>query len=241
MPEGDTIFRIARTLDRALAGKVVTRFETMLPTLERGLVKGRTVEQVRSVGKHLLIEFSGGLTLRTHLRMNGSWHLYRAGERWRRPRSDMRLVIATDDFEAVGFNIPVAEFGDAPSLGPDLLSDAFDSDEALRRIRERGEDEIADVLLNQNVLAGVGNIYKSEVLFECGIDPFKHVDALDDQDLRKIVKKARAMLKRSTRERPRFIVYERGGQPCRKCGTPIESRKQGPDARTTYWCPRCQP
>src|SRR5438128_3278947 len=137
MPEGDTIFRIARTLDRALAGKVVTRFETMLPKLERGLVKGRTIQNVRSVGKHLLIVFSGGLTLHTHLRMNGSWHLYRAGERWRRPRSDMRVVIATDDFEAVGFDIPVAEFGPVPALGPDLLSDSFDSDEAIRRIRER--------------------------------------------------------------------------------------------------------
>src|SRR5438105_7571533 len=212
----------------------------MLPKLERGLVKGRTIQNVRSVGKHLLIEFSGGLTLHTHLRMNGSWHLYRTGERWRRPRSDMRVVIATDDFEAVGFNIPLAEFGDAPTLGPDLLSDSFDSDEAIRRIRERADIEIADVLLNQRVIAGIGNIYKSEVLFECGIDPFKRVGALDDENLKKIVKKARAMLKRSTRERPRFLVYERAGQPCRKCGTRIESRKQGPDARTTYWCPKCQ-
>ena len=113
-------------------------------------------------------------------------------------------------------------------------------DEAIRRIRERADIEIADVLLNQRVIAGIGNIYKSEVLFECGIDPFKRVGALDDENLKKIVKKARAMLKRSTRERPRFLVYERAGQPCRKCGTRIESRKQGPDARTTYWCPKCQ-
>ncbi|HEX9493067.1 MAG TPA: DNA-formamidopyrimidine glycosylase family protein [Thermoanaerobaculia bacterium] len=241
MPEGDTIFRIARTLDRALAGKVVTRFETMLPRLERISIRGRTIERVRSSGKHLIIEFSDGLLLRTHLRMNGSWHLYRSGERWRRSRDDMRIVIATEDFEAVGFNIPVAEFGEPPSHGPDLLADSFDAGEAIRRIRENSASEIANVLLDQRVLAGIGNIYKSEVLHACGINPFTPVNALGDDVLQRVVKKARAMLQRSTRERPRFLVYERGGQPCRKCGTRIEYRKQGPDARTTYWCPKCQP
>ncbi len=247
MPEGDTIFRAARTLDRALAGKVVTRFETVLPRLARvddqTPLRGRTVERVTATGKHLIIEFSGALFLRTHLRMNGSWHLYRAGERWRKRRDDMRLVIATDDFEAVGFNIPVAEFqsgSDVPGLGPDLLSDSFDSDEAMRRIRAQQSTEIADVLLNQRVIAGIGNIYKSEVLFSCGVSPFRKVSELDDDVLRRIVKRARAMLERSTRERPRFLVYERGGEPCRKCGTRIERRKQGDDARSTYWCPRCQ-
>ncbi len=241
MPEGDTIFRIARTLNRALAGKVVTRFETMLPRLERTSIRGRTIERVRSSGKHLIIEFSDGLLLRTHLRMNGSWHLYRSGERWRRPRDDMRIVIATEDFEAVGFNIPVAEFGEPPTHGPDLLADSFDAGDAIRRIRENAASEIANVLLDQRVLAGIGNIYKSEVLHACGIDPFTPVNALGDDVLQRVVKKARAMLQRSTRERPRFLVYERGGQPCRKCGTRIEYRKQGPDARTTYWCPKCQP
>jgi len=241
VPEGDTIFRIARTLNRALAGKVVTRFETMLPRLERTSIRGRTIERVRSSGKHLIIEFSDGLLLRTHLRMNGSWHLYRSGERWRRSRDDMRIVIATEDFEAVGFNIPVAEFGEPPSHGPDLLADSFDAGEAIRRIRENSASEIANVLLDQRVLAGIGNIYKSEVLHACGINPFTPVNALGDDVLQRVVKKARAMLQRSTRERPRFLVYERGGQPCRKCGTRIEYRKQGPDARTTYWCPKCQP
>src|SRR2546425_8409034 len=155
MPEGDTIFRAARTLDRALAGKVVTRFETVLPRLARVAdetpLRGRKVERVRASGKHLIIEFSGELFLRTHLRMNGSWHLYRRGERWRKRRDDMRLVIATEEFEAVGFNIPVAEFGNVPPHGPDLLGDTFDADEALRRIREHDQSEIARVLLNQQV------------------------------------------------------------------------------------------
>lgn len=253
MPEGDTIFRAARTLDRALAGKIVTRFETVLPKLARvddqTPLRGRKVERVTSSGKHLIIEFSGELFLRTHLRMNGSWHLYRTGERWRKRRDDMRLVIATEDFEAVGFNIPVAEFDGVGAgfsrpdrlkpvhtLGPDLLAEQFDADEALRRLRERETAEIGEVLLNQHVVAGIGNIYKSEVLFECGVSPFKKVSELDEETLRRIMKKGRAMLQRSTRERPRWSVYQRGGQPCRKCGTAIQ--RQG--LRSTYWCPKCQ-
>src|SRR5687767_14826535 len=141
MPEGDTIFRAARTLHQALAGRVVTRFETVLPALARvddqSRIAGRTIDRVLSAGKHLIIDFSGGLHLRTHMRMNGSWHIYRSGERWRRKRSDMRIVISTDEFVAVGFNIPEAEFLDDRSLarqddlrriGPDLLGD-FDAAE----------------------------------------------------------------------------------------------------------------
>jgi endonuclease-8 len=244
MPEGDTVFRIARTLDRALTGKTVTRFETALPRLARvddqTPLRGRTIQRVSASGKNLIIEFSGHLTLRMHLRMEGSWHLYRSGERWRKKRDDMRLVIATDDFEAVGFNIPVAEFGELPPHGPDLLSDSFDAEEAVRRIRERASSEIANVLLDQQALAGIGNIYKSEVLHACGINPFTQVEMLTDDVLRRMVRKARAMLQRSTRERPRFLVYQRGGRPCRRCGTGIEYRKQGPDARGTHWCPKCQ-
>jgi endonuclease VIII len=240
MPEGDTIFRIARTLDEALAGKVVTRFETVLPKLERGSIKGRTVQRVRSVGKNLIIEFSGDLSLRTHLRMNGSWHLYRAGERWRKKRDDMRIVIATADFEAVGFNIPVAELNSELAVGPDLLCKTLDVDEVVRRIREHASEEIGSVLLNQHLVAGIGNIYKSEVLYVCSINPFTRVETLDDTALQRIMKKGRAILQRSTRERPRFQVYERGGQPCRKCGSRIEYKKQGPEIRGTYWCPKCQ-
>lgn len=248
MPEGDTIFRIARTLDRALAGKIVTRFETALPKLERGHLTGRTIERVVSVGKNLIIEFSGDVVLRTHLRMNGSWHLYKAGERWRKRRDDMRLVIATDDFEAVGFNIPVAELASVragfsrpdglkpvAALGPDLLGESFDLTEAARRIREHGDEEIGNALLDQRLVAGIGNIWKSETLFVCGVHPFRKVA---DCDVEMILKKARALLKRSTRERPRWSVYERGGQPCRRCGSAIERRLQNP--RSTYWCPKCQ-
>jgi endonuclease-8 len=242
MPEGDTIFRTAAVLHRALAGKAVTRFETMLPRLERIPLEGRTIERVAASGKHLIIDFSGDVHLHTHMRMNGSWHIYKRGERWRRPRADMRLVIETDDYVAVGFNVPVAEFVTrAPEIGPDLLSPSFDAAEALRRMRARGDDEIANVLLNQQVMAGVGNIWKSESLFRSGVDPFTRVRDLPDDVLARIIDNARKLLRASAAGRVQQQVYSRGNRPCRKCGTPISCRRQGADARGTYWCPRCQP
>lgn len=274
MPEGDTIFRAAQTLHRALAGHVVTRFESVFPALtridhDRPLI-GRTVERVESAGKHVLMHFSGGDVLRTHMRMNGSWHIYRRGERWRRARGDMRIVVATEAFEAVGFNIPVAEFiraerlashRELAGLGPDLLKDDFYSAEVLRRLRAHGRTSIADALLNQRVLAGIGNVYKCEVLFLCGINPFVTIDRVNDEQLTCLVGTARKLLRVnvSTRLAPmttyaglrrttgrddpggRLWVYGRARRPCRKCGTPIELQKQGPDARLTYWCPQCQP
>jgi endonuclease VIII len=265
MPEGDTIFRAARTLNQAMSGRVVTRFETVLPPLARvddqQPLAGRTIDRVTAAGKHLIFEFSGGLHLRTHMRMNGSWHIYRTGERWRRARSDMRIVISTDEFVAVGFNIPVAEFHDDKSLarqedlrriGPDLLG-AFDAEEAFRRIRARDDAEIANVLLNQRVIAGIGNVFKSEILFICNVNPFTRVDAIADDKIREIIGTSVKLLRHNVEtdtpsrrttgsmNRSQLLwVYGNGGKPCRRCGTPIEYRKQGPDARGTYWCPRCQ-
>jgi endonuclease-8 len=253
MPEGDSIYRAAQALHRALAGRTVTSFETVLPKLARidedAPVTGRTIERVRSSGKNLIIEFSGDLHLHTHMKMNGSWHIYRPGERWQRPRRDMRIVISTDEYVAVAFTVPVAEFHtsrslarqtDLRSMGPDLLGETFDRDEALRRIRARPDEEIANVLLNQRVLAGIGNIWKSETLFASGIDPFARVADLDDVQLERIVDNARRLLVHSAKGRSTFAVYSRGGDPCRRCGTPIRYRKQGVDARSTYWCPKCQ-
>ena len=274
MPEGDTIFRAARTLHRALAGRQVVRFESVLPALTRihedSPLTGRTIESVTAAGKHVLMRFSGGLVLRTHMRMNGSWHIYRPGEKWLRPRRDMRVVVATDAFEAVGFNVPVAELlqdkalarqQDLRLMGPDLLGASFDADEAVRRFRERPALAIADALLNQRVVAGAGNVYKSEVLFLCGVNPFLRVDRVTDEQLRAILETARKHLKanvidpssaivtyrgyRRTTGRAdpseRLYVYGRARKPCRKCGTRIEVRAQGPHARLTYWCPSCQP
>jgi endonuclease-8 len=273
VPEGDTIYRAAAALHRALAGRVITGFESVLPHLTRlhddTPIVGRTVEQVRSAGKHVLMHFSGGAILRTHMRMNGTWHIYRPGERWQRPRRDMRIVVATAPYHAVGFNIPVAQFHTSASLerqvdvrnmGPDLLRD-FDRDEALRRLRARPDAHIAEALVNQRVIAGAGNVFKSETLFLAGVHPFTPVSRLPDEALERIVDIARKLLeanvapesgagivtyrglRRTTgRSNPadRLWVYGRAGKPCRKCGTPIEYRKSGVDARGTYWCANCQ-
>jgi len=240
VPEGDTIHRAANTLNIALAGRGVTRFETALAQLAGVSVEGRTVERVIAVGKHLIIEFSGDLHLHTHMRMHGEWHIYRPGERWQRRRDAMRIVIETDAWVAVAFNVPVAEFRKQDLhriLGPDLVGETFDADEAMRRIREREDSEIANALLNQRVVAGIGNEYKSEVLFASGVNPFALVRDLSDDEIATILRNARKLMRASVR--PQY-VYGRGGKPCRKCGTPIAYAKQGPDVRGTYWCPRCQ-
>jgi endonuclease-8 len=266
MPEGDTIFRAARALDRALSGRTITRFESVLPKLTRvdedAPIDGRTVERVEARGKHLLMHLSGGLTLRTHMRMNGSWHIYRPGEAWRKARSHMRIAIETAEFVAVAFNVGEAEFLDARALmrheelrqlGPDLLADAFDRDESLRRLRERNDGEIGAALIAQRVMAGAGNVFKSEILFVSRVNPFARVASLTDEDLGRIVDVARRLLQLNVAEGSsgrrtagglargdRLWVYGRSGEPCRKCGTPIGFAKQGQDARVTYWCPSCQ-
>ena len=274
MPEGDTIFRAARTLHRALAGRIVKRFESVYPALTRvhddAPITGRTIESVTAAGKHVLMRFSGALVLRTHMRMNGSWHIYRPGERWRKSRRDMRIVVGTEAFEAIAFNVPVAEFlegrrierqEDLRLMGPDLLGATFDGAEAVRRLRARPDSSIADALLNQRVVAGIGNVYKSEVLFLCGVNPFTPVALVSDERLRCLLDTARTHLqanvidptagivtyrgyRRTTRRADpaeRLYVYGRAGHACRKCAARIEMRAQGRDARLTYWCPSCQP
>jgi endonuclease-8 len=274
VPEGDTIFRAARTLHRALAGHTVVRFESVFPALTRvhddTPITGREVEKVSAAGKHVLMHFTGALVLRTHMRMNGSWHIYRPGEAWQRPRRDMRIVIGTARFEAVGFNIPVAEFlqpralarqDDLRLMGPDLLGETFDAAEAMRRFRARPQMSIADALLNQRVVAGAGNVYKSEVLFLCGVNPFARVAEISDERLSAILATARQHLQANVLDRTAAIVtyrgyrrttrrsdpgeslyvYGRAGKACRTCGTRIQVRAQGPNARLTYWCGTCQP
>jgi endonuclease-8 len=255
-----------------MAGHVVTRFESVYPAVTRVAedhpLVGRTIESISARGKHLLIAFSGGLVLRTHLRMNGSWHIYPAGGRWQRPARDMRVLVATAEACAVGFNIPVAELlsdrdlerhAQLQALGPDLLGKTFDREEAIRRIRTRGTAPIADVLLDQRVLAGIGNVLKSEILFLAGVDPFTPVSSLSPEEVARIVDISRQQLlanvldrsqtlsaatgRRTTRSlnpKEKLWVYGRGGKPCRRCGAAIRSRKTGDDARLSYWCPDCQ-
>jgi endonuclease-8 len=260
VPEGDTIHRAAQRLRPALAGRVVRRFEA--PRLAGDRPKpGLRIDDVEAVGKHLLVHFEGGLTLQTHMRMTGSWHLYRPGERWRKGAHLARVVIEVDDWVAVCFSAPTvrtyrrdvnAVAAPTAHLGPDLcradLSDA-DIDECLERMAALTDasDEIGAVLLDQRVACGVGNVYKSEVLFVCGVDPFTPVAAVDVDTRRRLLTTASRLLRANLGTANRttvpggLAVYGRNRQACRRCGTTVQARRQGEQARTTYWCPTCQP
>ena len=276
MPEGDTIFRTARSLGRVLTGKHVTVFRSTYPLLMRfdddSPLAGQIVSGVEARGKWLLIHFSGGGTLATHMMMNGSWHIYRHGEQWQQPRTNMRIVIENSDYIAVGFRVPVAEIHTAQSLernrriprpDMDVLNPAFDAEGALKRMEVCGGEEIGDVLLHQQVMAGVGNEFKSEVCFVTGVNPFCKVSALGREQLKALIAAAQKLVganvlensgdaivtyggrkRRTTHESDpgaSLWVYGRGAEPCRRCGEPIRRRIQGPDARVTFWCQRCQP
>ena len=256
MPEGDTLFRTAAGLRPYLVGRTVTAARTggpgAVPQVAR--IVGREITSVESLGKNLLIRFDNGLEIRTHLRMNGSWHRYRPGERWRRPAGRARLVIEVPGAVAVCFDAPVVELLEVraealhPSLGrlgPDLLAPDFDADEAFRRLRDpsRAGMTIAEALLDQRALAGIGNIWKNETLAAERVNPWAPVASLDDAVLEGLVQTARGLMVASTaRSRPGPLrVYRRTGRPCRRCGAPIASAQQGRDLpRTTYWCPSCQ-
>ncbi len=355
MPEGDTIYRAARALNRALAGRVVTGFDTGLAKLARvnddTPLVGRVVDKVESRGKWCLIYFSGDLILVTHMLMSGSWHLYRTGERWRMGRSRMRVVVrvgaavsgqeadpsaslrddnlnglrddkpklrddksiwqdtggavhevrsfaaandtppyddgavvrmghpnrdasSTVGWEAVAFNVPIAEFHTArslerssqvPKLGPDVLADEFTVEGGVARLeaygREHPEAEVAVVLLNQRVLAGLGNVYKSEVAFAAGVNPWRAMRTVTHAEIEKMVEFSLRYMRanvidgkgdgivtyagnrrttHSMSREERLWVYGRQGQECRRCGAKVMMRKQGEQARSTYWCPECQ-
>jgi endonuclease-8 len=276
MPEGDTIFRTARSLGRALTGKPITGFRSTFPLLTRfdddTPLAGQLVVSVESRGKWLLVHFSGGGTLATHMLMSGSWHIYRHGERWQQPRGNMRIVIENSEYIAVGFRVPVARMHTALSLARDakiprpvldVLSPQFDAEAAVQRVLAHSDEEIADVLLHQEVLAGVGNVFKSETCFVAGVNPFCKVGALNREQVAALIADAQRLVaanvledsgdeivtyggrkRRTTHEADpgaSLYVYGRKGEACRRCGEAIRRRLQGPDARVTFWCPRCQP
>lgn len=272
MPEGDTVFRTARTLDRALADRVVTGFDTRVSSLaivdRRAPLVGRTVAGVDARGKHLLMAFSGDLVLRTHLRMHGSWHIYRPGERWRAPARDARIVLSTSEWVAIAFNVIDAELLTAgevlrharlSALGPDLLGEAPDLGEARARVCATGAVHIADALLAQQAVAGIGNVYKSELLFLLGVYPFTPVVDVPDETIDALLARARQLLRLNAEEssfadvrragrvttgrlnpREALWVYGRAGRPCFRCGSAVVSRSET-GGRRTYWCPSCQP
>ena len=265
MPEGDTLHRTANRLRPALAGATLTRFEAPRLRGDRP-VPGVAIEGVEAVGKHLLIDFAGGLTLRTHLGMPGSWHLYEEGQRWRKPRHLLRALVAVPGWEAVCFSAPTVETyrRDHPGgalgtdldpvghLGPDLCTPDPDLDEALRRYAEACDPstEIAVALLDQRLASGIGNVYKSEVLHRCRVDPFAPVASVPVAVRRQLLAAANRLLlvnltttRRTTVPGPpgSVAVYGRERRPCRVCGTPIRMVHHGEQNRSTYWCPRCQP
>ena len=283
MPEGDTIYRSARALAKVLVGRHVTKFDTGYAHLatvndDRPVV-GRLIETIEANGKWLLMHFSGDLILVTHMLMSGSWHIYKTGETWWSPRSAMRVLIEVEGWEAVAFNVPVAEFHTAasllrkssvPKLGPDILSKEYTAESGVEALRARAqshpEDEIANVLLNQRVLAGLGNVYKSEVCFAARVHPFRQMHTITPDEMLQMADVSQRYMKanvldgntetggdgiitysgsrrttHNANEKNRLWVYGRRGLECRRCGGTVEYRKQGPGARSTYWCPDCQP
>jgi endonuclease-8 len=248
MAEGDTIWRTAAGLRERVGGGTVSaaspqRFERLV---------GQRLEAVEPVGKHLLMRFSGGWTLHSHMRMTGSWHLYRPGERWHRPRHLARAVLTFEDWEAVCFAAPVLDLvreGREPirHLGPDVLGDEFPLDQVVARARSVGPVALGELLLDQRVCSGVGNVYKCETLWELRLDPWRSSGELSDAELVGLFTTARAYLRENVGRAAarRFggragAVHGRGGRPCPRCGALVRIRPQGADARLTYWCPTCQ-
>lgn len=257
MPEGDTVFVAARRLHRALAGQVLTKTDFRVPSLATADLSGRAVRAVVSRGKHLLFRVDGGVTFHNHFKMEGEWHLYRPAQRWRGPGHAVRAVLETSDWTAVGYHLAMTELVPTDEeqrvvghLGPDPLT-SWDADEALRRLRLHADRPIGDVLLDQTVIAGPGNVYRCEICFLRGLDPWTRVRDVADHaglvDLTHRLMQANrdsGMQVTTGDDRPgrQRWVYGRAGEPCRRCGTPIRRKAQSPPGeRVTYWCPSCQP
>ena len=257
MPEGDTVWLAAQRLHDALAGETLLRSDFRVPSLATVDLSGQSVLSVRPRGKHLLTRLSGGLTLHTHFRMDGTWHLYRPGDRWTGgPDWQVRAVLETAQWQAVGFRLPVVELvADEASavghLGPDVLGPDWDLDRAVANLRRDPAREVGMALLDQRLLAGLGNLYRTEVLFLRGLTPWVAVG--DVPDLPGLVTTGRRLMmanrghwEQSTtgnlRHGEHHWVFERSGRSCRRCGTRILSGPQGeaPYERLSYWCPRCQ-
>jgi endonuclease VIII len=244
MPEGDALHRAAMRL-QVLAGEHV-EVETPHPRAAgKGLVErldGKRLEAVEAVGKNLLLHFEGGLVLRSHLRMTGRWRVERRGAR----RSGRPwLVLRGTKHEAVLWNGPVLELvrdgGRLAHLGPDILDREPDYDEVVARMRADATREVGDALLDQRLVAGIGNLWKAEALWAARVSPWCAVGDVSDEDLREVLTEAHRLMAASLAGPPPLRhVYRRAGRACGRCGTPIRSYPQGEAARTAYWCPECQ-
>jgi endonuclease-8 len=257
MPEGDTIHHAARRIREALEGRVPREISMPharhegSPWPER--LRGRAVRAVDAHGKHLFLRFEGDLTLHSHLRMTGHWDVYRDGARWRRSPRRAWLVLAGEGVEVVQFDGPVLELltearirsdRRLAALGQDVLGESFDTSAFLARLRRDDPARpIGDALMNQQTLAGIGNLWKAEVCFATGIDPWRPLAELEDAEALALLGTARELMRQPARDgfsaRPR-AVYGRAGQPCPRCGTTIRRRGQWENNRSTFWCPGCQ-
>jgi endonuclease VIII len=256
MPEGDAIRSAANRIGAALIGREIAGIETPHPRHARDAwpekLAGRKVRAVDTHGKHLLLRFEGGLTLHSHLRMSGAWGVYPRGARWRRAAHRAWLVIRTADHDVVQFDGPVLELmTDGRSrfdqrlarLGPDVLADQFDDEALIRRMREDDQTRtLGDALLDQRNVAGIGNIWKTEGCFAAGIDPWRRLSDVADDELLSVIHAVRPLMRASVEQGfPKSVaIYKRHGMPCPRCGSEIQARGQGDDNRTTYWCPGCQ-
>lgn len=263
MPEGHTIHRAARRLASVLTGQRLERVQArgthLVAAKAVQRLRGDTVTGVEARGKHLLVHTEGGWSVHSHLRMDGVWHLYRRGERWRKSRNRAWLVLGAGEWDAVNFDGPILELHRTADLlrspvltelGPDVLGAPFDDADYLRRMRRNATREIGDAVMQQRIVAGIGNIYKAESLFMSRIDPWRRVRDLTDEELVLVRETATRIMQDGVLDaraitftgpgQPGRWAYGRYGQPCRVCGTLIERRKQGEDQRSTYWCTRCQ-
>ena len=259
MPEGDSVHRVAGDLHRVLAGQVLTGADLRVPAHATADLTGRRVLDVTPRGKHLLTRLDGGLTLHTHLRMDGRWALYRPGERWSGgPAHQIRAVLAVEAATAVGYRLPVVELLRTADeqravghLGPDLLGPDWDAAEAVRRLLAHPDRPLAEALLDQRNLAGIGNVYANELCFLAGVTPWTPVGEFTAPD--RLAARARQLLEANTARpgrvttgdtRPghQYWVYGRAGRPCARCGTAVLTARLGtpPQDRIAYWCPYCQ-
>ncbi len=237
MPEGDTVWLSARRMHEALAGRPLVRSDFRVPALAALDLAGQTVVEVAPRGKHMLTRLSGGLSLHTHFRMDGSWHLYRPGDRWTGgPAWQVRAVLENAEWQAVGYRLPVVEVLPTAEehrvvghLGPDVLDEGFAADEAVRRLAADGEREVGLALLDQRLVAGLGNLYRCEVLFVRGTSPWTPVGQVDLPGLvdtaRRLMRANRGHWQQTTtgslRPGEDHWVFERTGRPCRRCGARI--------------------
>jgi endonuclease-8 len=261
MPEGDTVWLAAHRLHSALADRVLTHFDLRVPRFATADLTGRTVLDVTPRGKHLLTRIEDGLTLHSHLRMDGSWKVYATGERWRGgPAHQIRAVLGNEAYTAVGYRLPVLELlrtADEDQavghLGPDLLGPDWAPDTAVANLLADPARPLGEALLDQRNLAGIGNVYKSELAFLARVTPWLPVGELPADTLARLVATAQRLLD-ANKSRPERVttgrrgpgqqlyVYGREGRPCPRCGAPVRKADQGDGSRErpTYWCPRCQ-